>query len=223
MHTRAEDAKPASSSSCSNAHGSRGDSGADRALPSSLRVFHGHTAVGEPLIGADHASSTITCVDMLASLVRHAQEIQLQGASMHAHVVRCTCSKRGETDLFAGSEELHVPNVCFLAVHLDLRGGLDLVLQECPCTHAAISRAECAAQRCGATSYLFVYHAVFPATYGRTRPPWVAWVHTVSCSFVSHLGITLRVRDRRPLKGLGRSRRDQGAGDELPHPCACRH
>jgi hypothetical protein len=53
-----------------------------------------------------------------------------------------TQSKRGETDLFAGSEELHVPNVCVLAVHLDLGGGLDLVLQECPCTHAAISRAD---------------------------------------------------------------------------------
>jgi hypothetical protein len=89
---------------------------------------------------------------MLASLVRHAQENQLQGANMHAHSCRCTRSKRVGTDLFAGSEELHVPNVCFLAVHLDLGGGLDLVLQECPCTHAAISRAECAAQRCGATS-----------------------------------------------------------------------
>ena len=63
----------------------------------------------------------------------------------------CICTRRSgvhtarearETDLFAGSEELHVPNVRFLAVDLNLGGGLDLVLQECSCTHAAISRAE---------------------------------------------------------------------------------
>ena len=48
-----------------------GSSGADRALAVG-REFHDHTAVGEPISIADHASSTITCVDMLASLVRHA-------------------------------------------------------------------------------------------------------------------------------------------------------
>ena len=115
---------------------------------------------------------------------------------------RYTRSKRVGTDLFAGSEELHVPNVCFLAVHLDLGGGLDLVLQECPCTHAAISRAEYAAQRWGATHFVRTAQSL---------------VHA------SHLGVTRRVWDRCPLKGLCCGGRDQGAGDELPHPCACRH
>jgi hypothetical protein len=64
-----------------------GSSGADRVLAVGRREFRDHTAVGEPIFIANHASSTITCVDMLASLVRHAQQIQLQGANMHAHVV----------------------------------------------------------------------------------------------------------------------------------------
>ena len=92
------------------------------------------------------------CTGLRHGFGTYKQEIQLHGASMHAHVLPVYTQQDGETDPFAGTEELHEPNVRFLAVYLDLGGRLDLVLQECPCTHAAISRAECAAQRWGATS-----------------------------------------------------------------------
>ena len=56
-----------------------------------------HTTVGKRIFVANHASSAITYVYMLASRVRQAQEIQLHGASMHANVVPVyTQQERGD-------------------------------------------------------------------------------------------------------------------------------
>ena len=75
-----------------------GSSGAYRGVLGIGRSeFRDHTTVGKRFLVANHASSAITYVYMLASRVRQAQEIQLHGASMHANVVPVyTQQERGD-------------------------------------------------------------------------------------------------------------------------------
>lgn len=117
------------------------------------------------------------------------------------------------TDFFARPEELHVPDTRFLAVHLHLRGGLDLML--CTSVYASTHQQE----------IRIVYklpnreHACQSAVIQTVS---IQQLNKIFHSCVSYLRRILRVRDRSPFE-LGRSGRDQGASDHLPHPRACRH